>query len=224
MGDDDEVRRLHAELEQLAAEVARLRERLDDRDLDQAARDDALNRAMGGEARRWSPRILDGAAVHRAAMVALTVVTGAPTICESLTIVSRTPGGQRLKAGRAYGRVSETHDDEAGRVQVDLLMQVKRVDRGDVVPEFHVRLVPGLPDKNAAWLENVADRPPVRGPFDMQQVQRGLRWQPGKLILDDLVPGDPGRAACREPQGVTGEGFAEPPGTDAALKHLPAIA
>ena len=81
---DDAIERLHAELERLAAEVAALRERLDDRDMEQAARDDALNRAMTGGRRPWSPRLLDGGAVHQAAMVALTMVTGAPTVCEHL--------------------------------------------------------------------------------------------------------------------------------------------
>jgi len=85
---DDEIGRLHAELERLAAEVAALRERLDDRDMEQAARDDALNRAMSGGRRPWSPRLLDGAAGAKAALVALTVATGAATICEPLQLLS----------------------------------------------------------------------------------------------------------------------------------------
>ena len=94
MGDDGEIGRLHAELERLAAEVRELRERLDDRDMEQAARDDALTRAMSGGRRPWSPRLLDGGAVHQAAMVALTMVTGAPTVCEHLVRASRAPGGR----------------------------------------------------------------------------------------------------------------------------------
>jgi len=46
---DDAIERLHAELERLAAEVRELRERLDDRDMEQAARDDALNRVLSEE-------------------------------------------------------------------------------------------------------------------------------------------------------------------------------
>lgn len=95
MGDDDEFRRLRAELEKLSQQVRTLTERLDDRDLDQAARDDALNRAVsGGEAvRGWSPQILEGGrwvttagGVHLAALVALTVTTAAATICEGLKV------------------------------------------------------------------------------------------------------------------------------------------
>ena len=83
MSDNDEIRRLHAGLEALAAEVARLRERLDDRDLDQAARDDALNRALSSEPdakpRPW--KLLFGGAdvaaagaalVQRTALIAVT--------------------------------------------------------------------------------------------------------------------------------------------------------
>jgi hypothetical protein len=85
MSDNDEIRRLHAGLEALAAEVARLRQRLDDRDLEQAARDAALNRALSSEPEEKRPpwRLLCGGADVAAAGAALVqrtvlvAVTGA---------------------------------------------------------------------------------------------------------------------------------------------------
>ena len=208
MGDDGEIGRLHAELERLAAEVAQLRERLDDRDMEQAARDDALNRAMSGGRR---PRLLDGGAVHQAAMVALTMVTGAPTVCEHLVRASRAPGGRGC-VYRTHGRVLELHCDVPLGVNLHLLMQVERVDCGEVVAQRHVRLEPRLPHEDTARLIDAADRPPGGGPYAVEQPQRRLRLQPGKLILDRLVPDDAACAARREAEGVPAERGAEPPG------------
>jgi len=211
MGDDGEIGRLHAELERLAAEVRELRERLDDRDLEQAARDDALNRAMTGGRRPWSPRLLDGAAGAKAALVALTVAKGAAAICEglkSLPFARR----QRLKVGRANGRRSELHGDAPLRVQADLLVQIQRIDRGQVIPQRHVRLEPRLPHQHAARFEDAGDRPSGGGPHAVEQPQRSLRLQPGQLILDGLVPDDAACAACGEAEGVPAERGAEPPG------------
>ena len=223
---DDEIGRLHAELERLAAEVAALRERLDDRDMEQAARDDALNRAMTGGRRPWSPRLLDGGAVHQAAMVALTMVTGAPTVCEHLVRASRAPGGRGC-VYRTHGRVLELHRDVPLGVNLHLLMQVERVDCGEVVAERHVRLEPGLPDEDAPRLIDAADRPPGGGPHAVEQPQRRLRLQPGELILDGLVPDDAACAACGESEGVPAERGAEPPGVypipDPPLKCFTAI-
>ena len=129
MGDDGEIGRLHAELERLAAEVRELRERLDDRDMEQAARDDALNRAMSGGRRPWSPRLLDGAAGAKAALVALTVAKGAATICEGLKSLpfarraeaeSRPGERETFRAPRrraASGRSQSAHASRAGRLR-----------------------------------------------------------------------------------------------------------
>jgi len=82
MGDEDEIRRLHAGLEQLATEVAELRARLDDRD-------EAMDRAISGQEKPpWAPRLLcgtgevaaAGALAHTAALVALTAVSGAAAV------------------------------------------------------------------------------------------------------------------------------------------------
>lgn len=79
MGDDDDVRRLHAELERLAAEVAELRKRLDDQD---AAMDKAIS--GGPEEKRPPWKLLCGGAdvaaagaalVQRAALLAVTTCT-----------------------------------------------------------------------------------------------------------------------------------------------------
>ena len=112
MGDDDQIRRLHAGLEALAAEVAELRQRLDDRDLDQAARDDALNRALSSEpdVKRPPWKLLCGGADVAAAGAALVQRTAliAVTGCieTALTIVGRklrTPAQQvrPLHGGRS---------------------------------------------------------------------------------------------------------------------------
>jgi len=208
---DDEIGRLHAELERLAAEVAQLRERLDDRDMEQAARDDALNRAMSGGRRPWSPRLLDGAAGAKAALVALTVTTGAATITPALMSLP-CARRQRLKVCQAHGRRSKLHGDAPLRVDPNLLVQVQRVDGGQVIPQRHVRLEPGLPHQHAARLIDAADRPSGGGPHAVEQPQRRLRLQPGELILDGLVPDDAACAACGESQGVPAECGAEPPG------------
>jgi anti-sigma factor RsiW len=111
---DDEIGRLHAELERLAAEVAQLRERLDDRDMEQAARDDALNRAMSGGRRPWSPRLLDGAAGAKAALVALTVAKGAATICEGLKSLPRARRAEARCTGRTGDVQSSTETRRFG--------------------------------------------------------------------------------------------------------------
>ena len=105
MSDKSEIRELHAGLEALAAEVARLRQRLDDRDLDQAVRDDALNRALSSEPEEKRPpwKLLCGGADVAAAGAALVqkavlvAVTGA--VQGALTILGR----KELKGPRAAG-------------------------------------------------------------------------------------------------------------------------
>jgi len=107
MGNEGEIGRLHAEMERLAAEVRELRERLDDRDMEQAARDDALNRAMSGGRRPWSPRLLDGAAGAKAALVALTVAKGAATVEALRPRITATamPYPARLPVGSPCGKL-----------------------------------------------------------------------------------------------------------------------
>ena len=187
MSNDEEIGRLHADLEKLTAEVAQLRERLD-------ARDDALNRAISGvERQSWAPRLLEGGA-HTVTLTALTVATGAATVEEAL----------------------ELDGDPPRRVQPHLLVKLKRINRGEVVAEFHAGLVPGLPDQHGARLEKVADRPAARGPLAHQEVHRGLGFQPGQFPF----PGDP--VVRGEPQGVAVDGFPDPAGPDLVLKSLAA--
>ena len=99
MGDDDQIRDLHAGLEALAAEVAELRQRLDDRDLEQATRDAALNRALSSEPEEKRPpwKLLFGGADVAAAGAALvqktTLIAVTSAVQSTLTILGHAREG-----------------------------------------------------------------------------------------------------------------------------------